>query len=255
MNKTNDDEMIDKLQQEQMLKMITKSFYNEMINYGINKNDIVTISTHLLDHLLESDEDRSRSIEYYNRDFKLNSVWDEWKNKKRLTVGNVSISPLQPGQYSKVGMWLANPEIKYNFTSMFPDSDAALTLYFEQPIRNYFGIFDGGEFVGIVGADNIDNTSLKVEMRKFIGNSSLQGKGLGKRATFLFLYYSFVILKYNKVYIYSGNTNMRNINLNSKFGFELEGIFFKDVFLRDKMQDVVRMGLLKSRWMRIFSNV
>ena len=70
---------------------------------------------------------------------------------------------------------------------------------------------------------------------------------------FLF-YYSFVILKFNKVYIRSGNTNIRNINLNNKFGFELEGIFFEDVFLREKMQDLIRMGLLRSRWLEIFSS-
>jgi RimJ/RimL family protein N-acetyltransferase len=89
-------------------------------------------------------------------------------------------------------------------------------------------------------------------MRKFIGDVGLHGKGIGKRATFLFLYYSFIILNFNKVYIYSGDTNISNLNLNSKFGFELEGILLEDVFLENEKRDVVRMGLLKSQWEKVF---
>ena len=53
----------------------------------------------------------------------------------------------------------------------------------------------------------------------------------------------------------SGNANIRNINLNRKFGFELEGVFFEDAFLGNKKRDIVRMGLLRSRWMEIFSDI
>jgi len=35
--------------------------------------------------------------------------------------------------------------------------------------------------------------SNKLEMKKLIGNTNVQGKGIGKMATFLFLYYSFFI--------------------------------------------------------------
>jgi RimJ/RimL family protein N-acetyltransferase len=41
--------------------------------------------------------------------------------------------------------------------------------------------------------------------------------------------------------------------LNSQLGFELEGIFFEDIVIDEERRDVVRMGLLKSRWEEIFS--
>jgi len=47
---------------------------------------------------------------------------------------------------------------------------------------------------------------------------------------------------------------MRNINLNSRFGFELEGVFLDDITVRDKRQDVVRMALFKPLWLQIFSD-
>ena len=57
----------------------------------------------------------------------------------------------------------------------------------------------------------------------------------------------------NKVYIHSRDINIRNINLNSRFGFELEGLFLHDITVRDKRQDVVRMALFKSVWLQFFS--
>ena len=90
-------------------------------------------------------------------------------------------------------------------------------------------------------------------MKKLVGESGLQGKGIGKRATFGFLYYAFLILDLNKVYIHSRDINIHNLNLNSRFGFELEGIFFEDIKVGDKRQDIVRMALFKSLWLQVFS--
>ena len=47
---------------------------------------------------------------------------------------------------------------------------------------------------------------------------------------------------------------MRFRNLNSRFGFELEGVFLNDVRVGDKHQDVLRMALFKSLWLQIFSD-
>jgi len=91
-------------------------------------------------------------------------------------------------------------------------------------------------------------------MKKLIGAAEFRQKGIGKRATFLFLYYAFETLKYNKVYIHSLDTNLNNINLNNKFGFNLEGILYKEVLLSGKYRDVMRMGLLRDTWLAIFSD-
>jgi RimJ/RimL family protein N-acetyltransferase len=256
MNNNRENKAVNELQQEQMLKLITKGFYNELINYGIDKKYIITVSSHLLDYLLKDLKETTigRDDEYYNRLFTIQSIQDDWKKKQRLIINDVSISSLKPEMCSQVANWLANPAIKYNFIPSFPESENELKEYFGHPGRTYFSIHYNNEPVGIIGADNMDNESRKLEMKKFIGNTGLHGKGIGKYATFLFLYYSFSILDFDKVYIHSGDANMRNIILNSKFGFELEGIFFDDVVIQSTKKDVVRMGLLKARWHEIFSS-
>jgi len=89
-------------------------------------------------------------------------------------------------------------------------------------------------------------------MKKFIGEKKYRGKGIGKSATFLFLYYVFNVLKYNKVFIHSMDTNIKNVNLNSHFGFSLEGLLYKEVAVGGVFHDVIRMGLLGKKWQQLF---
>src|SRR5207249_1210604 len=140
-----------------------------------------------------------------------------------------TLRPLQPAVISKDIQCLKKHTIRESFVPAFPEKEADLQRYFTHPTRDYFGIYYNGRPVGSVGGENIDPVAGKLEMKKLVGESGLQGKGIGKRATFGFLYYAFLILDLNKVYIHSRDINIHNLNLNSRFGFELEGIFFEDI--------------------------
>ena len=178
---------------------------------------------------------------------------DEWNQRKQLSVQHATLRPLQPPVILKVLDWLRNPVVRESFVPAFPETERELREYFAHPSRDYFGIYYNDQPVGIIGGENLEPVAGKLEMKKLVGESGLQGKGIGKRATFGFLYYAFMILNLHKVYIHSRDINIRNINLNSRFGFELEGIFLEDIKVGDKRQDVVRMALFKSLWVQIFS--
>ncbi len=253
MRNDKDYEVILKSRQEQMLKMVSKSFYHELLNFGINTSDLVTVSLHLLDNITTEDKIQLDQRQYYDRLFHISDIKDNWATEKRLQVEEVSLTPVQTFMIPQIYTWLQNPKIRDTFVAPFPDEKNALSPYLlEEDGREYFAIHYQDEFVGLIGAENIDPLSRKLEMRKFVGNTGMQGKGIGKRATFLFLYYAFRKMEFNKVYIHSMNTNIGNLNLNSKFGFELEGIFFNDTVLQDEYRDVVRMGLLRTIWDQIF---
>jgi RimJ/RimL family protein N-acetyltransferase len=139
------------------------------------------------------------------------------------------------------------------FVPAFPESEQALAEYLAKPASSYFAIFVEDQPTGIIGAENIDQTVSKLEMRKLVGNTAMRGKGIGKRATFLFLYYVFEILQFHKVYLHSTDINIRNLNLNNKFGFELEGVFPEEALVGGQMVDVVRMGLRATVWKELFA--
>ena len=249
----NDEKTVLKQERDQMLRLVSKGFYNELINYGVRKDEILRVASHLLDNLMAQEKKPGEGVQYYNHIFTLDTVKDEWKERKRLTVQHVVLRPLQPAVITKVVEWLKNPSIRQSFVPVFPEKEIDLQKYFTHPTRDYFGIYYNEQPVGIVGGENIDPVAGKLEMKKLVGESGLQGKGIGKRATFGFLYYAFLILDLNKVYIHSRDINIRNLNLNRRFGFELEGIFFEDIKVGDQRQDIVRMALFKSLWLQIFS--
>jgi RimJ/RimL family protein N-acetyltransferase len=238
---------------EQMVKLVTKGFYNELVNYGVHPNEILKVASHLLDNLMAQGEQPKAGVPYYSELFTLGSIVDEWEQSRRLGAERVSIRPLDPGLSGKVIAWLGNPAVRESFGSPFPTDEGALRDYFADPSREYFRIDYDGEAVGIIGAENIDPKAGKLEMKKLVGESGLHGKGVGKRATFAFLYHAFMIRNVHKVYIHSRDINIRNINLNSRFGFEVEGVFFDDIEAEGKLQDVVRMALFKPVWLKIFS--
>src|SRR5437763_2342384 len=223
MENQNDKELAAKKQRAQMLKLVAKGFYNELINYGVRKEEVLRAAPHLLDNLLAQEKKPSQGVEHYNGSFTVTSVKDEWSDRKQLTVQPVTMRPLQSPVVSRVSAWLKVPAVRESFVPAFPENERELQEYFTYPTREYFGVYYNDQPVGIVGGENIDPIAGKLEMKKLVGEPGLQGKGIGKRATFGFLYYAFMIRNLNKVYIHSRDINIRNINLNSRFGFELEG--------------------------------
>jgi RimJ/RimL family protein N-acetyltransferase len=223
------------------------------MNYGVGKAEIIRVASHLLDNLLAKEKRPDQEQFYYNGIFTLASVKDDWAKRKRIAVEHVTLRPLQKQLISKIAGWLKDKSVRESFVPAFPESEPELQEYFSHPTREYFSIDYDDEAVGIVGGENIDTATGKLEMKKLVGKPGLQGKGIGKGATFGFLYYAFMIRDLNKVYIHSRDINMRNINLNSRFGFELEGVFLDEIMVGDKRQDVVRMALFKPLWLQIFA--
>jgi RimJ/RimL family protein N-acetyltransferase len=253
MDEQDDKEIASKRQRDQMLRLVTKGFYNELMNYGVGQGEVIRVASHLLDNLLAKEKRPAEEVTYYDGIFTLASVKDEWAKRKQLAVEHVTLRPLQMQVVSKIVGWLKDPAVRESFVPAFPENESKLQEYFSHPTREYFSINYNDEVVGIVGGENIDAAAGKLEMKKLVGKPGLQGKGIGKRATFGFLYYAFMIRNLNKVYIHSRDINLRNINLNSRFGFELEGVFLDDIIIGDKRQDVVRMALFKPLWLQIFA--
>ena len=67
------------------------------------------------------------------------------------------------------------------------------------------------------------------------------------------MYWAFRLADYEKVYTYSSDVNLRNLNLNAQFGFSLEGVLLDEIAGPEGRIDVLRMGLLRSQWEAIFA--
>jgi RimJ/RimL family protein N-acetyltransferase len=241
------------LQQDQMLKLITKTFYNELVTYGITQGNVISISSNLLDCVIQNDSCCDEKPDFYNNLFHVSKIEDKWEQSQLLTYKQVSLQPIVESMFPAIQAWLNDPAIKNSLVSALPENLTTLKGYLTRSSNQYFAILYQNKLAGLIGADNIDGVSMKLEMKKFIGDKRIRGKGVGKQATFLFLYFVFTIMKYNKVYIYTLDKNIANINLNSKFGFILEGILYQEKLINDEMQDILRMCILRNSWNELFS--
>ena len=243
---------IDKLKQQKVLEIVSSSFYKELVKYGIDKSDIVSVSMNLLDYATNNNNGSSSTPKSLY-EFNITDINDSWQKSKKLVLQDVSIQELKKDHINIIVDWLKSNEIHGTFIGFFPKEAKALKRYMiDSPDKKYFAVYFLEKFVGIIGAERINEKFSKLEMKKFIGDKEFRGKGIAKSSTFLFLYYAFRILGYNKVYIHSMDTNIKNINLNSHFGFNLEGLLYNEVSVDEVFHDVIRMGLIKKKWKQLF---
>ena len=141
MENQNDKELAAKKQRAQMLKLVAKGFYNELINYGVRKEEVLRVASHLLDNLLAQEKKPAQGVQYYSEVFTLASVKDEWADRKQLVIPPVTLRPLQLPVVSKVAVWLKVPAIRESFVPAFPENESELQKYFTHPTREYFGVY------------------------------------------------------------------------------------------------------------------
>ena len=167
MDEQSDKEIASKKQRDQMLKLVAKGFYNELINYGVGQAEVIRVASHLLDNLLAKEKRPDKDLGYYNGIFTLASVKDEWADRKQLAVQHVTLRPLQSQDISKVAGWLKDRAVRESFVPAFPENKNKLQEYFSQPTREYFSIDYNDKAVGIVGGENIDTTAGKLERKSW----------------------------------------------------------------------------------------
>ena len=78
--------------QDQIIKLISQSFYKELLNYGIKSRDIVTLSMNLLDYVVKSKPELIGKNDSYH-EFSVKKIKNNWETEKKITIDDVSISP------------------------------------------------------------------------------------------------------------------------------------------------------------------
>ncbi len=101
-----------------------------------------------------------------------------------------------------------------------------------------------GQPIGLMAFLDHDRMQKKAELRKLIGDPQYRGKGYGKQATSLWIRYGASCLGLRKIYLNTLETDLRNIRLNEKLGFKVEGILRNECWFDGEYHDILRMALL-----------
>ena len=105
-----------------------------------------------------------------------------------------------------------------------------------------------GVHVGNCGLFEISKRSKKAKLWIYIGEKSLWGQGLGRKALDELLDYGFNKIGLNKIYLYVVANNTRAQKLYESAGFIKEGVFKQDTFLGGEFMDTVYYGILKEQF-------
>ena len=144
-------------QRDQMLKLVTKGFYNELRNFGVDTNEILRVASHLLDQVMAGDDPQELGVPYLNGVLDLGRVEDDWKERQTITVEGVTLHPIQPATIPMVKGWLEPDEVRQSFIPPFPSTLEGLGDYFDDPMNSFFEIQFEGKPVGVIGGEYRDD--------------------------------------------------------------------------------------------------
>jgi UDP-4-amino-4,6-dideoxy-N-acetyl-beta-L-altrosamine N-acetyltransferase len=103
--------------------------------------------------------------------------------------------------------------------------------------------------VGLVSLYDIDSINERCLWAYYLADPSVRGKGVGGAIELNMLQYVFEVMNLNKLSCEVLSSNEKVIEIHTKFGSKIEGLFREHIHKNGVFLDVIRMGILKSEWL------
>lgn len=149
--------------------------------------------------------------------------------------------------------WINNPVINKTLTFTTPVSLASTEKWFESTITDNsklnlsFFIKENDNFIplGFGGFVGIDKHNRRAELFITIGNTSYQGRGLGKKLVRFLIGLGFSELNLQKVYLTTLENNVRAKKIYEVCGFVQDGRLRQHFYHQGRYLDCFHMSLLR----------
>lgn len=228
--------MTDDIERMLFTDTVLKTVVEELSHFNLTPKEYITLANQLLDKAINKTEiAQSPTPEYSNKKISLPIKLDSVTIRKFNYLGDTKL----------LKEWTQSDYGKEFLLSRIDNKELTVDDLVNDKL-NIFGMIESSEKVpiGVLGFLNYDRDNNKAELRKLIGNYDYKEKGLAKRASAAWISYGISNLKLRKIYIYTYDTNIRNIRINRELGFKLEGIFKEENLYNGEPRDIIRMALL-----------
>jgi RimJ/RimL family protein N-acetyltransferase len=223
------------------LKAFSRSVYKEARKYGFQQLDIVRLINKLMDLCSKGDADLSPGSESA-RDAQVSDI-----DCTRLPIvgPTVCVRAVSSAEdRAALESWLPDRHGRYFVLSCATAQSLSIDALMNTP-ENHLGIIamPDGKRIGAMAYLDHSSTQQRAELRKLIGDPAYRGRGLAEEATRLWVNYGFQGLGLKKIFVSTLQTQVANIKLNEKIGFQVEGLLRNEVLIDGRRHDVLRMGM------------
>lgn len=172
-------------------------------------------------------------------------------------VGNkIYLRPLVRDDLNEVYLsWLNDPEVNcYLESGLFPTTMDSLKRFYDQVTGSADQVIlamidrETDKHIGNVKLGPISWVHRRATFGILIGDKQFWGRGIGTEATKLMVEYGFFRLNLKRVDLGVYACHEAALRLYQKIGFKVEGRFREDLFLGDRYEDRLWMGLLRSEY-------
>lgn len=226
------------LQNSFLTETVLSTTINELKKLNLSSKDYINLANSILDIAINGNKvNQVEEVDY---------LIDE-KIDFPITYEDIVIIPFENKKHKKLlTEWTSSESGKEFLLSRIDNIERNLDELINDK-GNIFGIIQTKDKtpIGVMGYLHYDKLNNKAELRKLIGNRDYSGKGFGKKATKAWITFGLNRLKLRKIFIYTYDTNLRNIRINRDLGFNLEGVFKAENLDKDVPKDILRMALIR----------
>jgi len=224
------------LQETILTDTIIENTINELKHLKLSAKNYVNVANAILDIAINSKPEEEIRLDFL----------EEKKTDFPIRYEDIVIEKFNPKKHKKILKEWTDNNFGREFLLSRIDNKELNPDQLINDKANVFGIIEAKDKIpiGVMGYLHYDEQNNKAELRKLIGNREFTGKGLGKMATKAWISFGINKLKLRKIYIYTFDTNLRNIRINRELGFNLEGIFKSENLYKGTARDIIRMALI-----------
>lgn len=167
----------------------------------------------------------------------------------------IKLRHLTEDDLKKVLKWRTSEQVtKYMFSDIEYNHSKQKKWFYENksnPNKQTWMIVYNDFDIGIIDLSDIDLINKRCFFGYYIGEIAVRGKGLASQLLCNIHDYVFHDLQMNKLCGDIFAFNEIAIKVREKHGSEIEGVFKQHIYKNGQFHDVVRMAILKEKWLSI----
>jgi len=147
--------------------------------------------------------------------------------------------------------WINDLRINENMSFELPATIEKTFVWHNKNINNSsridFTVLNEYTVVSMGGYTFINETDSNAEFYIMV-NPGMLGQGIGSKVSMWLFNYAFIVMKLNKIYLYTNEDNTHAYRIYEKCGFKLEGVLREHKYKNGYYKNRLFYGLLRSEW-------